>query len=52
MQAHPDLSEKVEPKSVTFIPSKLEDNPMLMDKDPGYMANLLALPTVDMEIGK
>jgi predicted phage terminase large subunit-like protein len=49
MQAHPDLSEKAEPKSLTFIPSKLEDNPMLMEKDPSYRANLLALPTVDME---
>jgi len=49
MQAHPDLSRLAEPKSVTFIPSKLEDNPMLLEKDPGYLANLLALPLVDRE---
>ena len=36
-----------EPKSLTFIPSKLEDNPTLLAKDPGYRANLLALPEVD-----
>jgi phage terminase large subunit-like protein len=30
------------PKSVTFIPAKLEDNPILVQKDPGYLANLMA----------
>lgn len=38
---------EIQPKSVTFIPSKLEDNKILMEKDPGYMANLLALNRVD-----
>lgn len=38
---------EIQPKSVTFIPSKLEDNQILMQKDPGYMANLLALSRVD-----
>lgn len=33
---------EIQPKSVTFIPSKLEDNKILMEKDPGYLANLLA----------
>jgi predicted phage terminase large subunit-like protein len=37
----------VQPKSVTFIPSKLEDNRILMDKDPSYLANLLAMNRVD-----
>lgn len=36
-------------KSVTFIPAKLEDNPILMQKDPGYRANLLALGYVDQQ---
>lgn len=36
-------------KSVTFIASRLEDNRILMEKDPGYLANLKALPEVDME---
>jgi predicted phage terminase large subunit-like protein len=33
---------EIQPKSVTFIPSKLQDNKILMEKDPGYHANLLA----------
>ena len=39
----------IEPKSLTFIPAKLEDNPALMKADPGYRANLLALGTVERE---
>lgn len=39
--------DSIQPKSVTFIPSKLEDNKILMQRDPGYMANLLALNRVD-----
>ena len=35
------------PKSLTFIPAKLEDNPILMEKDPAYKANLDALPLLD-----
>lgn len=35
------------PKSVTFISAKLEDNKILMEKDPAYAANLEALPRVD-----
>jgi len=38
---------KVMPKSLTFIPSSLHDNPALMEKDPNYLANLLALPEVE-----
>lgn len=45
LKAHPG----VPPKSVTFIFSKLTDNKVLMEKDPGYMANLMALPLVDRE---
>lgn len=36
-------------KSVTFIASCLEDNKILMDADPGYLANLKAMTEVDME---
>ena len=36
-------------KSFTFIASKLSDNKILMEKDPGYMANLKALATVERE---
>lgn len=35
------------PKSLTFIPAKLEDNPLLTDADPDYRANLEALPRVE-----
>jgi predicted phage terminase large subunit-like protein len=45
-----DLQGKsIPPKSVTFIPAKLTDNPALMAADPGYLANLMALPTVERE---
>lgn len=50
------IDEGVEPreaeaivKSVTFISSTLYDNKILMEKDPGYIANLKALTEVDME---
>ncbi len=35
------------PKSFTFIASKLEDNPILEAKDPGYRASLQALDAVE-----
>lgn len=37
------------PKSVTFIASSLNDNKILMETNPQYRANLMALPVVDME---
>jgi len=39
----------IPPKSLTFIPAKLTDNRALMAADPGYMASLLALPSVERE---
>ena len=36
-------------KSVTFIASRLEDNKVLMESDPTYMANLKAMTEVEME---
>lgn len=49
-----ELVEKYEckpedPKSVTFIASKLEDNKILMESDPSYLSNLKALAEIDME---
>lgn len=38
---------EIQPKSVTFIPSNVYDNKILLKKDPAYLANLLALPRVD-----
>ncbi len=35
------------PKSFTFIPAKLSDNRILMEKDPSYAANLRALSRVE-----
>lgn len=35
------------PKSLTFIPSKVYDNKILMEKDPNYLSNLKALGRVD-----
>lgn len=45
-----DFVEGEEPKSVTFIRSKLSDNPELMRKDPSYRASLKALPLFEREI--
>lgn len=39
----------IPPKSVTFIPAKLEDNRILEEKDPGYRATLMGLPYVERE---
>lgn len=49
-----DLMEKVDVKrewikSMTFIPSKLSDNKILMKKNPGYIANLMAQSEVETE---
>ena len=47
MDKHPELSKEVEPKTVTFIPSTLEDNKILMENDPQYKATLFSLTAVD-----
>lgn len=41
--------EQIDPKSVTFIPALIHDNKILMEKDPGYYANLQALSTYERE---
>lgn len=43
LQEHPNSI----PKSVTFILSTVYDNQILLQKDPGYLANLQALSKVD-----
>lgn len=43
------VQRPIPPKSVTFIPAKLTDNKALMAADPGYIANLMALATVERE---
>lgn len=49
-----DYPEKVQfAKSFTFIPATLEDNKILMAKDPGYQANIEAQERVERErLGK
>lgn len=42
-------AEEIQPKSVTFIPAKLEDNPALVERNPEYRANLLALPEYEQK---
>jgi predicted phage terminase large subunit-like protein len=37
------------PRSLTFIPARLDDNKALLAADPGYRAKLLALPRVERE---
>lgn len=47
---HPEVpAEDLQPKSFTFIPSKLEHNPLLMKANPEYRANLLGMPYVERE---
>lgn len=41
--------EKNEPRSVTFIMSKLSDNKELLKVNPGYLANLKALSVIERE---
>ena len=41
--------ERLEPRSVTFIMSRLEDNKELLKVNPQYMANLKALSQVEKE---
>ena len=43
------FGEDAEPKSVTFIPAKVSDNKLLLEKDPAYVSNLKALPLVERE---
>lgn len=43
------LYPEVPPKSLTFIPASLTDNAALMAADPGYVANLMALPLIERE---
>ena len=40
---------EAEIKTVCFIAARLSDNQILLQKDPGYLANLKALPLVERE---
>lgn len=41
--------ERGEPRSVTFIMSSVKDNQALLKVNPGYLANLKALPLIERE---
>jgi len=41
--------EDYHPLSFTFIAARLDDNPALIKKDPGYRGRLMALPLVERE---
>lgn len=36
-----------DPKTVSFVPAKITDNPILLKKDPGYLSNLKGLSRVE-----
>lgn len=42
-ESYPDLR----PRSFVFIPAKITDNPALLERDPGYLANLMAQHPVE-----
>jgi len=51
---NPDLPEdhadqKYRPKSLTFVPATLSDNPTMAAKNPDYRANLMALPEFERQ---
>ena len=41
-----DFGADIEPKSATFIPFRVTDNKILLEKDSAYLSNLKALPLV------
>lgn len=49
MERFPTMAAIAPPKSFTFINSKLTDNKILMEADPGYLANLMSLSKADRE---
>lgn len=45
----PDTGAVSPPKSVTFVPARLSDNPALLRGNPGYRASLMMLPLVERQ---
>lgn len=44
-----DFGTQIQPKSLTFIPARIYDNKILMERDPGYLSNLMALSEFDQQ---
>lgn len=49
VERYAHMGQVILPKSFTFIAASIYDNKILMEKDPGYLANLMALPRIDRE---
>lgn len=47
MRANADPTFK--PTSFAFIPASIDDNPALLEKDPGYKSRLMSLPLVERQ---
>lgn len=43
------FGEQTEPKSLSFIPATIYDNPALLKNNPGYLANLKSLPKIERQ---
>lgn len=43
------LGDDCEPKSFSFVAATVKDNPILMQKNPGYIASLKAQPLIERE---
>jgi predicted phage terminase large subunit-like protein len=41
------INQQAIPKSVTFIPASVYDNPIMLAKNPQYLASLMALPELE-----
>lgn len=49
MVKFPDLAKIASPKSFSFIPATVYDNPALLEANPQYLQNLMSLHPVEME---
>ena len=48
-ESHPAMSKIADPLTITFVAGKLDDNKILLEKDPTYKAKLLSLSEVETE---
>lgn len=48
-ESYRDAETGLRPKSLTFIPSSIYDNPALLKANPDYLTNLRSLPLVERE---
>ena len=49
-KANPALARRgIRPKSLTFIPAQVYDNPVLLERNPEYLGSLYALPNIERQ---